>query len=86
MLPLRTVLAVALAAPATAFACSCGCGVFDIGSVSMSAGDVGLTTFVEYNYMDQNKNWHGTSDAPPSDNEDKRIATDFTTVGLRYVF
>jgi hypothetical protein len=74
------------ATPAVALACSCGCGVFDVGSVSMSADAVGLTTFVEYDYMDQNKNWRGTSDAPAGDNEDKRIATDFTTIGLRYVF
>ncbi len=52
----------------------------------MSPADVGATMFVEYDYMDQNKNWRGTSDAPPGDNEDKRIATDFMTVGLRYVF
>jgi hypothetical protein len=42
--------------------------------------------FAEYNYMDQNMNWHASSPAPAADNGDHDIRTDFTTLGLQYMF
>jgi hypothetical protein len=40
--------------------------------------------FVKYAYLDQNRNWSGASRAPAADNEDKRIKTDFITLGAQY--
>ena len=39
------------------------------------------SVFFEYDFMDQNRNWSGTSSAPSSANDDKEIKTDFMTVG-----
>jgi hypothetical protein len=75
--------AIALA-PAAGFACACGCGVFDVGTAAMFPSHAGLMTYLEYDLMDQNKNWSGTSRAPADDNPDKRIRTSFMNVGLRY--
>jgi hypothetical protein len=80
-----------LAAPATAFpalglACACGCGVFDIGTGSMYADHAGVMAYVEYDYLNQDQNWSGTSSAPAADNEDKAIRSTFMTAGGRYQF
>ena len=74
------------AVPATSFACACGCGVFDVGTASMSPTQKGAMTFVEYDYLDQDQNWSGTSRAASANNTDKRIRTDFMTVGAGYQF
>ena len=47
---------------------------------------LGPTLFVEYDFMDQNRNWSGTSSAPSSANDDKDIRTHFVTVGGQYRF
>ena len=74
------------AVPATSFACACGCGVFDVGTASMFPTQKGAMTFVEYDYLDQDQNWSGTSRAAAANNTDKRIRTDFMTVGAGYQF
>lgn len=73
-----------LCASATAaLACACGCGVFEVGPGSMlPTGDV-ADLFVKYDFLDQNRNWSGASRAPAADNEDKRIKTDFITLGAQ---
>jgi hypothetical protein len=73
-------------APAAVFACACGCGVFDVGTASMFAQHAGGMVFLEYDYMDQSRNWSGTSRAPADNNEDKRIRTRFMNVGLHHQF
>ena len=75
-----------LLTPGTASACACGCGIFDVGTSSMYASHAGAMAFLEYDYMDQNRNWSGTSSGPVDNNEDKRIRTRFYTVGGQYVF
>jgi hypothetical protein len=81
----RWALAVVLGlAPVASFACACGCGVFDVGTASMYPQHSGAMAFLEYDFMDQNRNWSGTSPAPAADNPDKRIRTDFFTAGLQY--
>jgi hypothetical protein len=70
-------------AGAPAFACACGCGVFDIGNVFRSAP--GGALFAEYDFMDQDQNWHGLSRAPAANNADKDIRTSFFTVGGQYL-
>jgi hypothetical protein len=46
----------------------------------------GGMAFLEYDYQDQNHNWHGTSSAPDANNDDKEIRTHFVTAGLQYMF
>jgi len=72
--------------PATGHACACGCGVFDIGTASMFPTHSGGMAFIEYDFMDQNKNWSGRSSASADDNADKRIRTNFFNAGLQYQF
>jgi len=69
-----------------AYACACGCGVFSVGTSSLLPGGTGGTAFLEYDYMNQTRNWHGTSSAPAADNPDKDIRSDFYTAGLQYMF
>jgi len=72
--------------PTTSNACACGCGVFDVGTASMFPQHAGAMVFLEYDYMDQDRNWSGTSRASRDNNEDKRILTTFMDVGLHYQF
>jgi hypothetical protein len=76
----------ALLAPGAAWGCACGCGVFDVGTSSMLPQGAGGMLFAEYDYMDQNMNWSHASPAPAANNGDKDIRTDFTTLGLQYMF
>jgi hypothetical protein len=46
----------------------------------------GAMAFVEYDFMNQNKNWSGNSSAPADNNDDKRIRTSFYTAGFQFVF
>jgi len=70
-----------------ASACACGCGVFDVGSGTFmpNDSDSGWSAWFRYAYMDQTQNWEGSSKAPAADNGDKKIETDFYTVGVQYV-
>jgi hypothetical protein len=72
--------------PSVAWACACGCGVFAVGTSSSFPTDAGAMAFVEYDFMNQNKNWSGNSSAPAGNNDDKRIRTSFYTGGFQYVF
>jgi len=78
-------LAVVLA-PGAALGCACGCGVFDVATSSMFPESSGGMAFLSYAYQDQNQNWNGTSTAPAANNNDKKIETDFATIGLQYMF
>jgi hypothetical protein len=72
--------------PEAAFACACGCGVFDVTTGSMFPTQEGGTAFLEYDFMNQDKNWSGTSGAPAANNDDKTIRTNFFTAGAQYMF
>ena len=76
----------ALAVPAGGQACACGCGVFDVGTGAMFPDGAGGQVYAEVDFMDQNRNWSGTSAAPADANEDQRIQTTFDTVGAQYMF
>ncbi len=78
-------LAVVLA-PGAAFACACGCGVFDVGTSSLMPERAGGVAFLNYDYVNQNQNWSGTSSAPVANNEDTQIETHTLTAGLQYMF
>jgi hypothetical protein len=49
-------------------------------------GEHGGAVYFEWDHADQNINWHNTSKASPDDNSDKRLATNWYTVGLNYMF
>jgi hypothetical protein len=72
--------------PRMALSCACGCGVFDVGTSSMLPTGSGGSVWAEFDYVNQNQNWHGTSKADSSDNEDKKIRTEFYSVGSQYMF
>lgn len=78
-------LAVVLS-PAPALACACGCGVFEVGGGTMMPSGETASAFVRYDYLDQSENWSGTRGAPLADNDDKRITTDFVSLGGQYMF
>ena len=82
---LLALLIYALAA-GQALACACGCGVFSVGTSALLPNGAGDTAFLEYDYMNQSRNWSGSSSAPAADNADKDIRTDFYTVGLQHMF
>ncbi len=69
-----------------AMACACGCGIFDTGvsSVTPQDSDSGLSVFARFSTMDQDTNHEGGHSASANDNTDKRIQTDFYTVGFTY--
>src|SRR4051812_43190728 len=72
--------------PSSASACACGCGVFEVGTSAMFPSGAGGTAYLEYDFVNQNRNWSGGSSAPAADNDDKRIRTDFYTAGVHYMF
>jgi hypothetical protein len=80
-------LALALAAPGLASACACGCGIFDVGANAAfpNQSDSGLTAWFRYSFMNQDKNWEGSSSGPAADNADKQIRTSFYTFGAQYM-
>ena len=45
--------------PSLANACACGCGLFDVGTSAMYANNAGGVVFLEYDFMDQGRNWSG---------------------------
>ncbi|MDE2183410.1 MAG: hypothetical protein KGJ78_10360 [Alphaproteobacteria bacterium] len=73
-----------IASPTASFACACGCGVFEIGN--LFTDQPGGAAFLEYDFMDQSKNWSGPSRAPATNNDDKDIRTSFYTLGAQYLF
>jgi hypothetical protein len=80
------VFASALLTPATSLGCACGCGVFDVGTGALFPDGSGGTVYVEADFVDQNRNWSGTSAAPADANADKRVRSDFYTAGVQYFF
>ena len=69
---------------AEAVACACGCGVFDVGADMIPPQAGSGSVWFRYDFMDQNRNWEGTSKAPSTDNFDKKIYTNFYTIGGNY--
>jgi len=86
---LRLFMAVALCGalvPTSGSACACGCGVFEVGTHSMFPTHEGGMAFMEYDYQNQNRNWHGDSPASADNNDDKKIISNFFTLGYQYLF
>jgi hypothetical protein len=72
--------------PSAASACACGCGVFDIGGIPVTSAANSGQVFIEYDFMNQNRNWSGTSRASAANNDDKQIRTNFLVLGAQYNF
>ncbi len=85
LLALGAVITTALT-PAQSFACACGCGIFDVGTSAMLPTQEGGRVFLEYDYLNQDRNWKASSSAPSANNDDKDIKTHFITVGAQYAF
>jgi hypothetical protein len=80
-------LAAALAlAPSPLWACACGCGVFDVSTSALLPTKPGGIVYLEYDALNQNKNWGGNKRASDGDNADKQIRTNFFTAGVQYMF
>jgi hypothetical protein len=77
----------ACTAPHAAWACACGCSVFDVGTTTLlpQENDHGGRIFFGWDYMNQNRNWSGTSRAPAADNSDKGLETNWYDVGVSYM-
>ena len=60
--------------------------MFDVGTGSMLPEGAGGTVFIDYDFQDQDRNWHGTSSAPAANNADKDLRTHFITAGVQYMF
>ncbi len=83
---LAALLFVLTLTPTAGWACACGCGVFDVGTSSLFPGCKGGTAFVEVDYLDQTKNWSGTSQADPANNDDKNVRSAFILLGGQVMF
>jgi hypothetical protein len=79
------ILSVGLA-PSKALACACGCSVFDVGSSTLLPSGQGGTVFLEWDYLNQSRNWSGSHRAPADDNDDKKIRSSFFLAGGQYMF
>ncbi len=85
--PALAVVALAsLLSSTAAHACACGCGVFDVGAASImpSNSETGFSAWFRFNTIDQNRNWERGAQAPADDNGDKRLQTEFYTLGGQY--
>jgi hypothetical protein len=76
---------IAAVSPSPLWACACGCGVFDVGTSALMPTRPGGLAYLEYDYMNQNKNWSGNKRASDDNNTDKQIRTDFFTGGVQYM-
>jgi hypothetical protein len=82
--PTCAIFAVLLLTPGLASACACGCGVFGVGADTLMSDAGGGALYAEYDGLDQSRNWSGASRADAALNEDKKIRTDFYTLGARW--
>ena len=57
-----------------ALACACGCGVLNVGTSSLIPNCEGGIAFLQYDQMDQTRNWHGENKSN-GHNHDKKITT-----------
>jgi len=80
------ILVTVLVIPAKSFACACGCGVFDVSTSGMLPTQEGGVAWLEYDFMNQDRNWSHSSSSASANNDDKDIKTSFFTAGAQYMF
>ena len=82
---LATVSLIGVSTPA--LACACGCSVFDVGGLgSPQEQDHGGRVFFEFWSADQTQNYVGSSKAPAAINLDKKLNTQWYSLGFQYMF
>lgn len=69
-----------------ALACACGCGIFGVGTSSLIPSEQGGTAFLQYDYINQSRNWSKEKQASSDNNEDKQIKSQVVTAGMQYMF
>jgi hypothetical protein len=74
-----------LAVPNVA-ACACGCGIFEVGTGALFPTAPGGKISFEWDYMDQNQNWSGLSQAAAANNNDKEIVSNFFKLNGQFMF
>ena len=67
-------------------ACACGCGIFGVGTSSLIPNCAGGLAFMEYDYINQSRNWQGNNRSSADNNEDKQIKSQVVTAGMQYMF
>ena len=82
---LSALVLIAAVSPTPLWACACGCGVFDVGTSALMPTRTGGLAYLEYDFMNQNKNWSGNRRASDDNNADKQIRTSFFTGGVQYM-
>jgi len=68
-----------------ALACAAGCGVLNVATSSLIPNYEGGIAFLQYDHMDQTRNWHGEHKSD-GHNHDKQIKTQTITAGAQYMF
>ena len=79
------ILVGALFLQAHAHACACGCNIFTVGARWTMPTASGFGAYMQYNYMDQSRNWGGWNSAPAEANSDVEIRTHFYTLGAQFM-
>lgn len=79
------IIAGALCLQPRAHGCACGCNVFTVGARWTMPTGSGFSAYVQYNYMNQSRNWGGWSSASPDANPDLEIRTHFYTLGVQFM-
>jgi hypothetical protein len=69
-----------------ASACACGCGIFNVGTSALLPNCAGGTAFVQYDYINQGRNWHNNDKSSLDENNHKQIRTQTITAGMQYMF
>ena len=85
---LRLLIAIAVLATGlqqTLQACACGCGVFEVSTIAMLPNREGGMLSLEYDHQSQDRNWRGASASSADNNGDKRIISDFFTLGYQHM-
>ena len=86
LLVLSLSLSIFVSVPRSLWACACGCGIFDVGTGALMPTHEGGLAYLEYDDMNQSRNWSGSSKAPAENNSDVDLRTSFFTVGAQYMF
>ncbi len=69
-----------------AAACACGAGVFDMATSSLIPNKQENIAFLQYDHINQNKNWKGSNAAPKGNNHHKKVQTQTVTMGIQTMF
>lgn len=67
-------------------ACNCGCNMFNISTNSIIPGKNDNLLYVDYQYLNQNRNWQETSKADSSKNHHLKIITKTANIGWQKSF